>query len=94
MNNLDVKEMRKEILRYVAEKGGQADRTQLRNHLKIPYCAYWPVFDQAVKTKKLIPVYGHGEITVGIFLRRPAVIGYLLAVKQVLLRKEKDSLCT
>ena len=74
----DVKEMRTRILLFVESKGGIADRSQLREHVGVPAYQYSPLFNQAVKTKKLKPIYGDGEIMPNVFLSRPPVLAYQL----------------
>lgn len=75
----NIKDMRQKIIDFVKSCGGQADRCKIKKHLGIEPIAYSGQFDRAVKTKKLTPVYGTGEISPGLFLSRKPIIAYKLA---------------
>lgn len=78
----NVPEMRRRLIEFVKSKGGQADRTEMKEHLGIDPDIYWPCFNQATKTKKLIPIYERVEISPGMFLGRPIIGAYKLASKE------------
>jgi hypothetical protein len=79
MNNTDVKQMRAKLIAFVKSMGGQAGRTEMKEHLGLDPVRYYVHFDRAVKTKKLIPIHSMGEISPGLFLSRKPVVAYRLA---------------
>lgn len=79
MKNTDVKDMRARLIAFVKSMGGQAGRREMKEYLGLDPIVHWECFDRAVKTKKLTPIYGTGEISPGLFLSRKPVVAYRLA---------------
>lgn len=74
-----VKDLRAKAVAFVTSKGGQAGREEIKEHLGLDLWAYSEPFNQAMKTTKLVPLHSKGEISPGIFLRRPPIVAYRLA---------------
>jgi hypothetical protein len=76
--NNQIKEMREKIIAFVESEGGQAERRAIKEHIGLDQFVNSECFNRAVKTKKLEPIYGSGEIGSGLFLRVKPVIAYKL----------------
>jgi fructose-bisphosphate aldolase class 1 len=76
--NDQVKEMRARIVEFVKLSGGQAERSAIKEHLGLDQWDFSEIFNRALKTTKLTPIYGRGEISPGLFLRVKPVITYKL----------------
>jgi hypothetical protein len=77
--NMTIKEMRTQIVAFVKSMGGHAGRAEIKRHLGLDPMTYSEPFNRAVKTVKLRPVYGTGEISPGLFLSRKPVVAYRTA---------------
>lgn len=80
----DVRTVRARAIAFITANGGQADRSAIKEHLGLDPLAYWPCFDQAMRTAKLVPVYGDGVIGrtadgAPLVLSRKPVVAYCLA---------------
>lgn len=79
MQTTEIKILRSKIIAFLASaKGGEAARSALKKHLGIDPMIHSEPFNRAVKTTKITPVYGSGEIAPGLFLSRPPVVAYRL----------------
>ncbi len=74
-----IKIMRLKIIAFLEASGGMAQRSEIRKYVGIDEMTYCEEFNRALKSKKLTPVYGSGEIAPGLFLSRPPVVAYCLA---------------
>lgn len=70
--------MRERVIAYLKSQGGTAERTALKEHLGIERFACNGWLDDALKTKKIIPLYGSGEVAPGLYLRVKPVVAYKL----------------
>ena len=79
MKSTDVKDMRERAIAFIKSMGGQAGRSEIKEHLGLDPIVHWPCFDRAVKTKRFSPIHGTGQIAPGFFWRRSPVVAYRIA---------------
>jgi len=75
----EIKDMRGKIISFLESKGGMAVRSEIRKFVGLTGPEHSEVFYRATKSKKLIPIYGTGEISPGLFLGRPPILAFKLS---------------
>lgn len=75
----EVQDYRTRAIAFIKSMGGQAGRSEIKTHLGLNPVDYWPSFDRAMRTKKLVPIFGDGQIAPGLFLARPPIVAYRIA---------------
>ena len=77
--NTDVKQTREKIVEFVTKSGGIADRSVIKEHLGLDGMTYYEFFEKALKTTRLKPIYGTGQIGKNLFVTRRPIVAYRLS---------------